>query len=93
MPARSPPAGFDHRAHVRVAWLCLRADRLEAGTARMTDGLRAITIAAGVPEKLNLALTADWCARVQQAIDRSPGTADFEAFAAQAPELFPTRDR
>jgi hypothetical protein len=59
----------------------------------MTDGLRAITIAAGVPEKLDLTLTAAWWAKVQAAIERAPDANDFDTFAGTAPELFRAPDR
>ncbi len=82
-----PVADFDHRAHVRVAWLCLRRDGAEAGAERMAEGLRAVTRAAGVPGKFDLALTRAWCARIQAAIERAPGVTEFDEFAGRNPGL------
>jgi hypothetical protein len=49
--------------------------------------LRALTRAAGVPEKFDLALTAGWCARIAAAIASDPGTGAFDDLLARRPEL------
>jgi hypothetical protein len=82
-----PVASFDHGMHVRVAWLCLREDGLEDATERIAGGLRALTRAAGVPEKFDLALTTAWCARIAAAIASDPGTGAFDDFLARRPDL------
>ena len=49
--ATVPCAQWDHRAHVRTAWLLLRnSASLEDALTRMRDGLRKLNAAQGTPE-------------------------------------------
>ncbi|HWV86349.1 MAG TPA: hypothetical protein VNZ62_12955 [Capillimicrobium sp.] len=82
-----PPVGFDHREHVRVAWLLLRRHGRDEAGRRMAADLRAITGAAGVPDKFDATLTEAWCDRIAAAIARRPEVDDFTAFAAAEPDL------
>ena len=83
---------FDHRAHLRMAWLYLRTGGSAGGAARIVEGLRAFAAAKGVPEKYEVTTTRTWIGRVAVAIGRHPEVSDFGAFPAQSPELL-TRGR
>jgi hypothetical protein len=55
------PAEFDHRAHVRVAWVYLReAASVEAALARMRDAIRRFAAAAGASQKYHETMTVLW---------------------------------
>lgn len=52
-----PPAGFDHRGHVRVAWLLLRRLPLAAAVERTCTGIARLAAHLGVPGKYHRTLT------------------------------------
>ena len=55
------PAQFDHRAHVRVAWVYLQeAASPDEALSRMRDGIRTFAAAAGVPQKYHETITVLW---------------------------------
>ena len=82
-----PAAAFDHRAHLRMAWLYLRSAGTERGAACIADGLRAFAATNGVPGKFQEDLTRRWIARVAAALARLGNVSDFEAFLSESPEL------
>jgi homogentisate 1,2-dioxygenase len=59
---------FKHRAHLQVAWCYLRALPLDEAAARFIEGLRRIATRAGVPEKLDVAMTHAYFAALDQAM-------------------------
>jgi hypothetical protein len=80
-----PTASFDHRAHLRAAYLLLR-DRpfLEACMA-MRDGLQSLAGKLGKPDLYHETVTVAFMALVAE---RAPGAAaDWDAFIARHPEL------
>jgi hypothetical protein len=55
------PAQFDHRAHVRVAWVYLNeAPSLEQALPRMRDAIRRFAAAAGASTKYHETITVLW---------------------------------
>ena len=81
-----PPRTFDHRAHVRLAWIYLTRHGRAETEARLLAGLRALAARAGTPEKFDRALTLAWIAATDSR--RAPDDGGFERFAARHPELF-----
>jgi hypothetical protein len=79
------PAGFDHRAHLRAAFLLLR-DRpfLEACMA-MRDGLQALAGKLGKPDLYHETVTVAFMALVAERSTSMDG--DWDAFIARHPEL------
>ncbi|MGJ7913945.1 hypothetical protein ACI48D_00505 [Massilia sp. LXY-6] len=79
------PAGFDHRAHLRAAFLLLR-DRpfLEACVA-MRDGLQALAGKLGKPDLYHETMTVAFMALVAERAP--PGPDDWDAFIEAHPEL------
>jgi hypothetical protein len=79
-----PKDDFTHAAHVRLAWICLRRDGFEAGSARVIRGIRAFAALHGATGLYHETVTRAWLALVAAADDRAPS---FEAFLAAAPQL------
>lgn len=82
------PNHFHHREHLYVAWCYLRALGLGEATARYLLHLRALTLALGVPEKLDVELTRKYLHRLHAAMQSVPPGTAFEALLAAAPELW-----
>ena len=78
---------WDHRAHVRLAWLYLREVDLDEATQRMKDGI--FRYDEGTTEICNYheTLTRFWMVRVAQALEGAPEGEDFDAFLARNPAL------
>lgn len=78
------PGDFDHRAHVRAAWLYLR---LHPDTARQrfVRTLVNFTTGAGAPEKYHETITRAWLQIIAARIDPAE---DWPRFAARNPDLF-----
>jgi hypothetical protein len=55
------PADFDHRAHMRVAWVCLReSPSRDAALARMRAAIKRFAAAAGKSDKYHETITVAW---------------------------------
>src|SRR5829696_2797906 len=68
-----PPAAFDHRAHVRVAWVYLReAGSLEDATVRMRDAIKRFAAAANAAQKYHETITVLWMRLLAEAADKIP---------------------
>ncbi len=52
-----PPEAFDHRGHVRVAWLLLQRYPLAEAVERICDGIARLAAHLGAPEKYNRTLS------------------------------------
>ena len=89
--ATYPGEGFRHRAHVRLAWLCLREHDFESGLERLRGLIQRYATALGAPGKYHETLTRAWAELVQVGLDAAPGLASFDAFLAARPELGDSR--
>jgi hypothetical protein len=52
-----PASGFDHRGHVRAAWLMLRCYPEDEAAQRTCDGIARLATHLGVPGKYHRTLT------------------------------------
>lgn len=52
-----PPSGFDHRGHVRAAWLLLRRYPVDEAVHRTCDGIARLAAHLGVPGKYHRTLS------------------------------------
>ena len=52
-----PPAGFDHRGHLRVAWLLLQRHPLEQAVDQTCAGIARLAAHLGVPGKYHRTLS------------------------------------
>lgn len=78
------PEHFDHRGHLRMAWLHLARYDLEEANRRVCEGIRALAAQFGAPEKFNHTLSE---ALVRIIAARMRPSQDFEAFLAANPDL------
>lgn len=82
------PAEFDHRAHVRLAWVYLReSGSLDAATGRMREGIRRFAAAANASRKYHETITVLWMRLLADASARVPQPCDFADLLAACPEL------
>jgi hypothetical protein len=82
-----PPALFNHPDHIRLAWIFARRHPLDIATARIGNAIRRFATHNGATTKYHETITHGWMRLVANATNGDPD-ADFEAFAAQHPELF-----
>lgn len=80
------PKGFDHRAHVAVAHVILSSHEVFEAAALFASGLRAVTRAAGVPEKFNATVTFAFISLIAARMEGHEGES-AEAFLARNPDL------
>lgn len=82
------PADFDHRAHVRVAWVYLReAPSFDAATDRMREAIRRFAAAANASQKYHETITVLWMRLLADAAGRVTQPCELDALLAQCPEL------
>ena len=82
------PAGFDHRAHVRLAYVYLVENDVEAATGRMRDALHGFLRRNGIPEsKYHETMTRAWILAVRHFMARTPPVASADAFIGTNPVL------
>ncbi len=83
--------GFDHRGHVRAAFLLLIGNEFEEALTKMRAGLRALLEAHGLEGKATVGyhetLTRGWLTLVAGCVDRRGPAVDSEAFLADHAEL------
>ena len=83
-----PPADFDHRAHVRVAWVYLRESAsLEAATARMRAAIQRFAAAANASQKYHETITVLWMRLLADAAARVRQPCELADLLAACPEL------
>ena len=77
---------FDYRAHIAVAFEALREDDFFSASKRIADGLKRLTVAAGVPEKFHATITQAYMSAIAEAMHATP-TEDAETFLTQNADL------
>jgi hypothetical protein len=81
------PAAFDHRAHVRVAWVYVReGPTFDAATTRMREAIRRFAAAANAAQKYHETITVLWMRLLAEAAGRVAPCELAELFE-QCPEL------
>jgi len=87
---RLQPAQFDHRAHVRAAWLLAQRLPLQAAIDEVCNGIQRLATHFGAPDKFNRTLTE---ALVRWIASHLAVGEKFDAFIANHPALISdTRD-
>jgi hypothetical protein len=84
-------AEFPHRAHLRMAWLYLRAEGFEAGSEKICATIRHLAAAKGAPGKYHETITLFWAHLVQYAMSLTPEIDDFDVFIATHDHLLNPR--
>jgi len=86
------PAQFDHRSHVRLAYVYLVEGSPDEATDSMRRALQGFLERNGVPStKYHETLTRAWILAVRHFMERSPGTASAGDLIARRPELLDSR--
>ncbi|WP_372570968.1 hypothetical protein [Ruegeria jejuensis] len=80
------PEGFTHRAHLGVAYEILSRHEVFEAMAIYAGGLRALTAAAGVPEKFNATVTFAFLSLIAERMAQA-SCDGAEAFLTQNPDL------
>ena len=89
---RLPTEAFDHRAHVRAAYIYLAHYGVDVAMDRMRDGLRAFISHHGIPPaRYHETLTRSWLLAVHHFMANSPATASADAFIDANPRLLDSR--
>ena len=82
------PAEFDHRAHVRLAWVYLREARdVDAATDRMREAIRQFAAAANASSKYHETITVLWMRLLEEARARVPAACELAELFRHCPEL------
>ena len=82
-----PAAGFDHRQHVRLAWLYLTGEPLLEALQHFVVTLKRYATSLGATAKYHETITFAFLFLIHERMQRTP-SATFEAFAAANPDLF-----
>lgn len=85
-----PKEAFNHRNHVRLAWLYLNDRTGGNPDVRIAATIQAYATSVGAVTKFDHALTMQWMRKVEAAIAATPAES-FEAFIAARPELLTNR--
>ena len=86
--ATLPAAGFNHRAHLRVAYTYLCTASTAAATRQMKAGLRHFLDQHGVdPAKFHETMTCAWVLAVRHFMACAGPAASFNDFIADNPRL------
>ena len=85
-----PKAAFNHRNHVRLAWLYLNDRQAGDADARIAATIQRYATSIGAARKYDHELTVKWMRLVEAAIAATPAES-FEEFIAARPELLTTR--
>ena len=80
------PDVFDHREHVRLAWLHVTRMPLLEAIRIQCAGLQRLTAALGVPKKFHATITVAWVLLVHDRVAAGAG-ASWPAFREANPDL------
>ena len=83
-----PPDQFNHAAHIRAAYLYLRAGGFAAALERIGTAIRRYAAHLGNADKYHETVTVAYLALVQQHISERGDPGSWVAFAQQNQELF-----
>lgn len=81
-----PASGFDHRSHLRIAWIHLQRYPLDEAVQRTCDGIAGFAAHLGATEKFNRTLTEALVRLMAHGGAADPGLG-WKAFLAANPEL------
>lgn len=86
-----PPASFNHRAHLRLAYIYLTENDSDASSALMRDTIGRFLIHNGVdPSKFHETLTKAWILAVRHFMDRTGSSKSADDFIDSNPKLLDT---
>ncbi|WP_299770921.1 hypothetical protein [uncultured Tateyamaria sp.] len=89
---RVAPDDFNHRAHLRLAYVYLCEGPVDAAMPRMRVALHAFLKRNGVPaDKYHETLTRSWLMAVAYFMDKATPAASFDSFLKQDDRLLDTQ--
>src|SRR5215212_5453223 len=86
------PELFDHRAHVRLAWLYLRESGAPAALARFSENLRRYASAQGAAGLYHETITCAYLFLINERDERAARSQTWDEFAAANPDLLDWRE-
>jgi hypothetical protein len=89
---RVTPAQFDHRAHVRLAYIVLAEHDVDGATAEMRSSLLAFLAHHGIdPAKYHETMTRAWVLAVRHFMDRATSSESADEFIDANPVLLDSK--
>ncbi len=89
---RFPAADFDHKSHIRLAYVYLAGNTPDESAGQVRKSLnRFIRHAGADPAKYHETLTCAWVYAVNHFMERSSGARCFDDFIEQNPALLDSR--
>jgi len=85
------PNQFTHEAHIRMAWLYLRAYGWDEGVTHIRDGIQQFAKRVGASTKYHETITVFWARIVLQQIREQPTIERFEEFMVHFPHVLDSR--
>jgi hypothetical protein len=82
-----PAGGFDHRAHVQVAWMYLGLFPPARAIDRFAAALRRFAEAQGRPDLYNETVTWAYLLLIRERMAAATAEESFDAFAERNPDL------
>lgn len=83
-----PASEFTHAAHIRAAYLYLRAGSFGQAIERTSNAIRRFATSLQVPGKYHETMTVAYVALIQQRLVEHGDGGGWIGFAAQHPDLF-----
>ena len=83
-----PESDFGHAAHVRAAYLYLRAGEFATALPRLQRAIRAYASSLGRPDRYHETITVAYLALIQQHIAQRGDGDGWDGFEGANPELF-----
>ena len=85
------PNQFTHEAHIRMAWLYLRAYDWDEGITHIQDGIQQFAKRVGASTKYHKTITVFWARIVLHMIHDQPTIERFEDFMVHFPQVLDSR--
>jgi hypothetical protein len=83
----TPPDGFHHRDHVRVAWWYLQHHQLPDALVRFSATLRRFAMARGKPDLYHETITTAYMLLINERLDRTGRRLPWPEFASENADL------
>jgi len=81
------PAKFHHPDHIRLAWLCVQRQGVNAAETFLLNGIDKFAQHAGAPRKFHYTITIAWTRVVAAATQNGPAVNNFSEWIQSHPDL------
>lgn len=87
-----PVSDFNHRAHVRLAYIYLSENDVDLSSERMRETLKRLLVHNGVdPSKYHTTLTKAWILAVHHFMNKTGSAESADAFMDKSPNILDTK--